>query len=127
MKSINTDGWELVSAEERNSAHPSTFLIPTREQRENLAPGDGVKLLFDIENRENGRVKGRGMERMWVIVKARKEGEYSGALDNDPVTAENLQLRKGDIITFGPQHVSAISNPPREYVIGKYGASFFDE
>jgi hypothetical protein len=127
MKSIATDGWELVSAEDRNSAHPRTFPIPTREQREKLAPGDGVKLLFDIENRENGRVIGRGMEKMWVIVKARSEGEYSGVLDNDPVTAKNPQLRKGDVITFGPEHVSAFSTPPREYVIEKYGASFFDE
>jgi len=64
---------------------------------------------------------------MWVIVKARIEGGYIGVLDNDPGTAENLQLREGDVITFGPEHIAEISTPPREYVIEKYGASFFDE
>ncbi|MFC5862927.1 DUF2314 domain-containing protein [Acidicapsa dinghuensis] len=127
MKSIATDGWELVSAEDRNTAHPNTFHIPTREQRETLVPGDGAKLLFDIEIRANGVIKDRGVERMWVIVKARSEGVYIGLLDNDPVTAENLQLQKGDVITFGPEHVSAISTPPRDYVIEKYGVSFFEE
>jgi len=36
-------------------------------------------------------------------------------------------LREGDVITFGPEHIAEISTPPREYVIEKYGASFFDE
>src|SRR5579862_5678282 len=122
MTSIDADGWELVSAEDCNAAHPNTFHIPTREQREKLATGDGAKLLFEIENRENGRVTGRGVERMWVIVKARNDGGYIGVLDSDPVTAENLQVRKGDVIAFGPEHVAAISTPPRAYVLEKYGA-----
>ena len=64
---------------------------------------------------------------MWVIVKARTEGGYIGFLDNDPGTAENLCLREGDSITFGPEHIAAIDTPPREYVIKRYGASFFGE
>ena len=96
-------------------------------KRERLAPGDGAKLLFDIETREGGRVVDRGVDRMWVIVKARTEFGYVGVLDNDPGTAENLRLREGDRITFGPEHVADIATPPREYVIKKYGASFFGE
>jgi hypothetical protein len=124
---IASDGWELISAEDRNAAHPETFQIPGREKRESLAPGDGAKLLFDIETREQGRVVDRGVDRMWVIVKARTERGYIGVLDSDPGTAENLRLREGDSITFGPEHIIDISTPPREYVIKKYGASFFNE
>ena len=124
---IATDGWELISAEDRHAANPETFQIPERAKRERLTPGDGAKLLFDIETREEGRVVDRGVDRMWVIVKARTELGYVGVLDNDPGTAENLRLREGDSITFGPEHVADIATPPREYVVKKYGASFFGE
>lgn len=53
---IAKDGWKLISAEDRNAAHPQTFQIPAQEKRESLAQGDGAKLLFDIEAREGGRV-----------------------------------------------------------------------
>lgn len=56
---------------------------------------------------------------MWVIVKARTEGGYIGVLDSDPGTAENLRLREGDSIEFGPQHIADISSVPREYVAKK--------
>jgi hypothetical protein len=121
------DGWELVPAEDLNAAHPETFQIPAREKRESLAPGDGAKLLFDIETREEGRVVDRGVDRMWVIVKTRTERGYIGVLDSDPGAAENLRLREGDSVTFGPEHIADIATPPRQYVIKKYGASFFDE
>ena len=122
---LDNDGWKLVSAEDRNAEHPNTFQIPARDKRESLAPGDAAKLLFDIESREEGRVLDRGVDRMWVIVKTRTERGYIGVLDNDPGTAENLRLREGDSITFGPEHVAEIGTPPRQYVIKKYGASFF--
>lgn len=64
---------------------------------------------------------------MWVIVKARIEGGYIGVLDNDPGAAENLRLHEGDNIVFGPEHIADIGTPPREYVIKKYGESFFDD
>ena len=124
---IAGDGWELISAEDRTVAHPETFKIPAREKRESLAPGDAAKLLFDIETREEGRVVDRGVDRMWVIVEARTERGYIGVLDSDPGAAENLRLREGDSVTFGPEHIADIATPPRQYVIKKYGASFFDE
>jgi hypothetical protein len=46
---------------------------------------------------------------------------------NDPGNAENVHLHEGDVIAFGPEHIADISTPPREYVIEKYGASFFYE
>ena len=124
---LDNDGWELISAEDRNATHPDTFQIPARGKRESLAPGDAAKLLFDIETREEGRVVDRRVDRMWVIVKGRAEGGYIGVLDSNPGAAENLRLREGDNITFGPEHITEIGSPPREYVMKKYGASFFDE
>jgi hypothetical protein len=99
---IEKNGWALVSAEERAAAAPSTFQLPPLGLRRSLSPGDGAKLLFDIETRENGRVVDRGVDRMWVIVKARTEYGYIGVLDNDPGAAENLTLRERDPAAFGP-------------------------
>jgi hypothetical protein len=124
---LDNDGWELISAEDRYATHPDTFQIPAREERENLAPGDAAKLLFDIETREEGRIVDRGVDRMWVIVKDRTEGGYVGVLDSNPGTAENLRLREGDHVTFRPEHIAEIGSPPREYVLKKYGAAFFDK
>jgi hypothetical protein len=123
---IESDGWTLLSGEERNARSPATFQIPTRSARESLCPGDGVQLLFDIETREDGIV-GRGVDRMWVIVKRRTGATYSGVLDNDPGTAQNLSLRPGTEVNFGPEHVIAIERPPDGYVLAKYGQHFFDE
>jgi len=48
-----------------------------------------------------------------------------GVLDNDPGRSEGLNLHEGDAIVFGPEHVAAIEYPSKEYVVGKYGRSFF--
>ena len=124
---MEVDGWTLLSSEERHAAHPGSFVIPSREARESLTPGAAVKLLFDIETQERGRVIDRGVDRMWVIVRSACDGRYEGVLDNDPGAAEHLNLRAGDIIVFGPEHVAAIDHPPREYLIRKYGDSWFDK
>lgn len=123
---IDTDGWVLVSAEERHAANPETFEIPSRTLRKVLVPGVAAKLLFDIETRENGRVVDRGVDRMWVIVKTCEADGYAGILDNDPGYAENLNLKEGDLIFFGPEHVAGIGYPSRDYVVTKYGVSFFE-
>jgi hypothetical protein len=125
--SIDVDGWQLLSGEEAHAAHPDTFYIPPATDRATLNPGDGVQLLFDIERKEGGAVIDRGVDRLWVIIKARISERYLGVLDNDPGSAANLTLREGDVITFGPEHVIDISRPPREYVVEKYGPEFFAE
>jgi len=124
---IEKDGWTLISAEDQHAAHRDTFQIPTREERESLSQGDGVKLLFDIETREGGRAIDRGVDRLWVIVKRRTGLDYLGVLDSDPGTAEGLNLHEGDAITFRPEHVAAIDRPSREYILKKYGSAFFAE
>ena len=124
---IEENGWALISAEARHAAHPDRFQIPPRTKRETLSPGDTAKLLFDIETRENGHVMDRGVDRMWVIVKAETEAGYIGILDNDPGSAENLRLQEGDSIFFRPEHVADIDTPPRNYIVEKFGDSFFEE
>ena len=123
--SLDADGWMLVSAEERHAANPETFEIPSRTDRETLVPGVAAKLLFHIETREANRAVDRGVDRMWVIVRAVGPDGYVGVLDNDPGRSEGLNLHEGDAIVFGPEHVAAIEYPSKEYVVGKYGRSFF--
>jgi hypothetical protein len=124
---IPKNGWTLLSAEERALAYPGRFQIPDLTVRRSLSPGDAAKLLFDIETRENGFVIDRGVDRMWVIVKARTEFGYLGILDSDPGVTENLTLRPGDLIVFGSEHVIDTGRPPHDYIVGKYGASFFED
>jgi hypothetical protein len=97
---IEENGWVLVSAEQRAAAAPGTFQIPPRAVRGSLSPGDGAKLLFDIETRDGGRIVERGVDRMWVIVKARTADGYIGVLDNNPGAAENLTLHERDPVAF---------------------------
>jgi hypothetical protein len=122
---LDADGWALVSAEERAAAHPETFQIPTKIDRQTLVPGAAAKLLFQIETKEAKRLIDRGVDRMWVIVREVTPEGYMGVLDNDPGESEGLNLREGDLIVFGPEHVAAIDYPSKDYVVGKYGQSFF--
>ena len=121
---IEKDGWALLSAEDHQKAHPE-FRLPSLSDRASVAVGQAVKLLFDIETRENGRIIDRGIDRMWVIVRRRLNGRYVGILDNDPGRAENLLLQSGDEIVFGPEHITEIDSPPRDYVLHRFGAGFF--
>lgn len=124
--SLDADGWVLVSAEERHAAHPATFQIPPRSDRDTLVRGVAAKLLFHIETKETGRGVDRGVDRMWVIVLTVTPGGYLGVLDNDPGYAEGLNLREGDVVAFGPEHVAAIDHPPMDYLVRKYGDSFLE-
>ena len=124
---IAKNGWTLLSAEERALAAPETFQIPALAERQSLSPGDAAKLLFDIETKENGRVIDRGVHRMWVIIKSRTKSGYLGILDSDPGTAEYPTLSPGDEVAFGSEHVASTGRPPRDYIVEKYGESFFED
>jgi len=120
---ISDTGWTLVSAEDRHRMNPDTFIIPDISERSNLQVVQAVRLLFDIESRENNEVFHRGVDRMWVLVaKTLKEG-YLGVLDNSPGIAENLRLDREDIIYFEAIHVSLIDQPPENYMTEVYAKS----
>jgi hypothetical protein len=127
LATIETDGWQLESAEARHAASPDTFLIPPRAQREGLRPGDGAKLLFQIASAETTRVE-RGVERMWVIVRRRADGLYVGILDSTPTSTDPVtsSLARGCEVLFAPEHIADVSVPARAYVTAQWGEGFFD-
>jgi hypothetical protein len=125
---IDADGWQLESAEARHAVSPDTFWVPPRAQREGLQPGDGAKLLFQITSAGETGV-GRGVERLWVIVRRRVGGLYVAVLDSTPSSTDpsTSSLVRGCVVVFAPEHVADISTPSRQYVIRQYGEQFFDE
>lgn len=91
----------LDSGVEMHLASPETFYLPPADARENLSPGDTVKLVFRIEH--DGEVH---VERMWVQLKAKTKDGYIGILDNDPYCTNEIQA--GLSIEFQPEHVIQI-------------------
>ncbi len=88
----------LQDGEALNRAHPDTFYIPDREEREALQPCDCAKLIFDAKDRD-----GAPCERMWVEVTERLgNGRYVGVLDNDALAAP---LDCGTPVRFEARHV----------------------
>lgn len=76
-----TAEYTLANAEELHAAHPSTFEIPTANERTTLESGDFAKLIFHgVE----------GTERMWVRVTGRTLNGFTGELDNEPFMIEGL-------------------------------------
>lgn len=95
--------YRLRNGEETNREHPRTFFIPSKTERDNLEPGQLVKLIFDAPNSGPG---GPSAERMWVVVSGRDGDGYFGRLDNQPRAIEGLSA--GDRIEFAPEHVVSI-------------------
>jgi hypothetical protein len=101
---FDLDGWCLEDGEHYHQAAPATFWIPTKEQREDLQPGDLAKLIFriNVDDPEDPTPA----ERMWVIVRKRIAGGYLGILDNDPdALAENGRFCSGIELPFEPRHL----------------------
>jgi hypothetical protein len=86
--------WSLLDAEVHNEAHPRSFFIPSRDERETLEVGELVKLVFEDEDGDG--------ERMWVEVTDRAPGGYVGILTNQPIV---IDLERGARIEFEPRHV----------------------
>ena len=99
---LEARGITLLDGEARNAAHPDTFEIPPLGIRHTCAPGDHVKLGFQIEH-DGPNARG---ERMWVKVidLDRANRRYLGILDQDPVI---VRLVDGDFIAFEPKHILA--------------------
>lgn len=91
----------LEDGEELNREYPGTFWTPPRDERDNLLPGELVKLIFRIS-----LVDGQHVERMWVIVNERLTDGYVGELNNDPYCTTDL--RSGARVEFRPEHVIQI-------------------
>lgn len=103
--------WELADCEQMNAQHPRSFFIPPRSERESLRPGQLVKLIFELRERQLGLAGG---ERMWVQLTGAEAGRYIGRLDNRPAVIRDLEL--GSLVSFGPEHIATIwsdEEPPQ--------------
>lgn len=94
--------YRLGDGEALNRQHPDTFHIPSRDERENLKPGDLAKLLFEVVDPAPGSITA---ERMWVQVTEVAADGYVGFLDNDPQVLTSM--RPGSRIEFRAHHVIA--------------------
>ena len=95
----------LANVEERNQGSRS-FEIPTRAERNDLWPGDLVKLVFE----------GLG-ERLWVRVLTRNDDDgddflpFLGIIESEPAFSSlDTPVHKGDKVDFGPEHVANIAH-----------------
>lgn len=112
---LDDHGWELESAEERHANSP-TFEIPELAERSSLQVGQMVQLLFLFPAKEDGLflIDDDGepivqCERMWVTIQHVDRGRYHGQLESLPCSSDVIS--PGDIIAFGPEHVSCVLIP----------------
>lgn len=103
MKEASKTNWFLKNALEQSKQHPDTFEIPPQHQRQNLQARDLVKLIFTQKESANDTIS---TEHMWVDVVSKDGKEYTGVLNNDPMTS--MTLKRGDIVYFTADHVIAI-------------------
>lgn len=115
--SVRFASHRLENVELVHRENPRTYSIPRSDQRYHLRAGQIVKLVFLLDT------PGEDMphaERMWVEVKEVVGIHYVGVLDNDPRYITNLKA--GDIVEFGPEHISAVYLEPgaAQLPLGQY-------
>lgn len=96
--------YTLENCFESNRKYPSTFHIPSENERAELVVGDFVKLIFIPPTMVGG-------ERMWVKVTQINEDSYQGTLANDPALITSLKYE--DIVHFEAQHIATILKKPK--------------
>lgn len=113
--SIESDFWQLESAEDRHQASPEESQIPPRATRASLRRGQAAELLFRILGEEEDGSLAVLTERMWVIITSRTDEYYLGCLSNQPPCLDvdgGHYLRKGVEVPFLPKHVIDWDEPP---------------
>lgn len=88
----------IVNAEHMAAAHPETFEILTRKERENVLIGASVKIAIEHKDDTPG-------ERFLTVVKDRVNGRYIVAVDNDLVT---IDWPVGHRLEIGPEHIYGV-------------------
>jgi hypothetical protein len=106
LASLETDGWELECGETVHLEAPDTFALPAQAERDDLQPGQLVKLMFRISLRDDNGNPSSPVERMWVKVTGRVDRLYRGELDNDPHCTDEIQ--SGMEVHFEARHVIQI-------------------
>ncbi len=88
---------------DEHNENPRTFLIPDKEEIDELEVGDLVKLIFFMNELAED---GCEAERMWVTITEHQGNDFKGVLDNTPFYIKSI--REGDIINFKSQHIATI-------------------
>lgn len=93
--------WKLGDGVKQNRLTPTTFWIPSDEEKDLIEPGDHVKLMFRQSD-------GWG-ERMWVVVDKIGRRRIVGDLDSEPL--DFPRLYPGRKIRFRRKHIIDILPP----------------
>ena len=96
-------GYRLIDPRPIAAESPYTFFLPSPVERDAIAPGDQVKLMF--EHIPPGTEW--GVERMWVTVTDVAESGIHGVLDNQPYEP-TASIALGDAIALAPHQVISI-------------------
>lgn len=80
---------EIESGVALHRQYPDTFWVPSDEEKAQLEPGDGVKLIW--------RIKRTPGERMWVTITHRDGDNLVGVLDSWAVFA---YIHPGEVVKF---------------------------
>lgn len=81
----------------QNQMFPTTYQIPSEEEKAKLKIGDHVKLSFH----EDGKA-----ERMWVKIFVINGNGFQGQLDNEPTFIKSIMLE--DIVIFESKNIIGI-------------------
>jgi hypothetical protein len=92
--------WYLDSGVKRNRKHPESYWIPDEHEKQAIAPGVVVKLMFQIDDLRGRHLWGEGM---WVKVLAVEKRRIVGRLLNEPLAIPRLAV--GDPVKFKRDHI----------------------
>lgn len=103
LPTLKKDGFFLESGIQLHADAPTTFWIPSDKAKDNIKPGDIVKLSFAIRTINIDGREELTAERMWVVVSKREDDWFIGILDNQPTCTDEIQ--PGLVLEFRTEHV----------------------
>lgn len=92
----------LLNGIELNTAHPNTFFIPSDEEKNELVPGDFVKIGVSFDSTSINT------ERFWLRVKTISTDGVKGIVDNDLVFTEMHGLDYQDEMSIKFENILSI-------------------
>jgi hypothetical protein len=105
--------YKLLDGVNQNRLHPTTFHIPSDEDKAAIKCGDWVKLCF--QPLRNGP-----SERMWVKVNRIDGVRMAGTLDNTPVVFAGI-LRSKMHVEFEKKHIIGIEEGNMDFYVNPPG------
>lgn len=89
--------YRLESGVKMSEENPTTFHIPSKEQKNMLKKQDIVKLVFIEDDTEHHS------ERMWVTITDRDGDNFVGELNNEPFELKSIKY--GDRVEFHADNI----------------------